>query len=212
MPTALVCTSGTAAANFFPAIIEASHAQIPLIVLTADRPPEIRASGANQSIDQVKIFGDYVRFFQDLAVPEVNPPKEMIRYLRAITDRAVAASLGSPPGPVHLNCPFRKPLEPEIENYSRGDANSNRYSGRVHTEITRTTGKIDNLEFELLPRGIIFCGPRTPTGLFSDALILLSLKTGYPIAADGLSGMRFGPWVKRSIFSDPTVLPIPILN
>ena len=71
---AVLCTSGTAAANFLPAIVEANHARVPMLVLTADRPPEARSSGANQTVDQVKLYGDQVRWFQDVALPEANPP------------------------------------------------------------------------------------------------------------------------------------------
>ena len=111
-PAALVSTSGTAAANFFPAVIEANVAQVPMLVLTADRPHELRGSGANQTIDQVKMYGDHVRQFFDVALPEPEPSPKTLRSLRTLAARAVAASLSPLPGPVHLNMPFRKPLEP----------------------------------------------------------------------------------------------------
>ncbi|WP_137286946.1 2-succinyl-5-enolpyruvyl-6-hydroxy-3-cyclohexene-1-carboxylic-acid synthase [Halorussus salinisoli] len=109
-PTPLVCTSGTAAANFHPAVIEANQARVPMLVLTADRPPELRDSGANQTIDQQKLYGDAVRWYTDL--PEPEPEARKLRSLRTTAARAVAESTGTPPGPVHLNVPFRKPLEP----------------------------------------------------------------------------------------------------
>src|SRR6056297_4020169 len=108
--TPLVCTSGTAAANYHPAIVEASQARVPMLVLTADRPPEIRDSGANQTVDQEKLYGDAVRWYRDLAEPEATPRK--LRSLRTTAARAVAEATGTPAGPVHINLPFRKPLEP----------------------------------------------------------------------------------------------------
>ncbi|HEX6385694.1 MAG TPA: 2-succinyl-5-enolpyruvyl-6-hydroxy-3-cyclohexene-1-carboxylic-acid synthase [Anaerolineae bacterium] len=113
-PVALVCTSGTAAANFYPAIIEARMSQAPLLLLTADRPPELRQSGANQTIDQVKLFGDQVLWFVDVALAEADAPPVARRNLRTLAARALATANGLVKGPVHLNFPFRKPLEPEI--------------------------------------------------------------------------------------------------
>ncbi|MFC6767867.1 thiamine pyrophosphate-binding protein, partial [Natrinema soli] len=109
-PTALVCTSGTAAANFHPAVMEADRARVPLLVLTADRPPELHDSGANQTVDQVKLYGDAVRWYAEL--PEPDADERTVRSLRTTAARALAETTGVPPGPVHLNCPFRKPLEP----------------------------------------------------------------------------------------------------
>ena len=109
-PAALVCTSGTAAANFFPAIIEASESGIPMIVLTADRPPEMRQCSAGQTIDQVKLFGNYVRAQIDLALPECS--ERMLRYLRETISHYYEKSVGGARGPVHLNLPFRDPLPP----------------------------------------------------------------------------------------------------
>ena len=109
-PTALVCTSGTAAANYHPAIVEASQARVPLLALTADRPPELRDSGANQTVDQEKLYGGAVRWYRDLPEPEATPRK--LRRLRTDAARALAEAHGTPAGPVHVNCPFRKPLEP----------------------------------------------------------------------------------------------------
>ncbi|MBS0620421.1 MAG: 2-succinyl-5-enolpyruvyl-6-hydroxy-3-cyclohexene-1-carboxylic-acid synthase [Verrucomicrobia bacterium] len=104
-PVALIVTSGTAVANLLPAVMEASLDRIPLILLTADRPPELRACGANQTCDQVKLFGAYVRFEIDLdpAVPE--------RYLSALLSQAVSMASYPPKGPVHINCMFREPFD-----------------------------------------------------------------------------------------------------
>ena len=113
MPVAIVCTSGTAVANLFPAVVEAFHARVPLIVLTADRPPELRDCGAGQTIDQLGIFGRHVRWFSELGTPDAT--LEAMRHVRAVACRAVATARGETggvAGPVHVNLPFREPLDP----------------------------------------------------------------------------------------------------
>jgi 2-succinyl-5-enolpyruvyl-6-hydroxy-3-cyclohexene-1-carboxylate synthase len=111
-PAAVVTTSGTAAANLLPAVLEADRAGVPLLLLTADRPPELRDAGDSQSADQVKLFGDRVRWFHLVAEPAADDGR--LRYLRSTACEAWARAAGSggPPGPVHLDLPFRKPLEP----------------------------------------------------------------------------------------------------
>src|SRR5450432_2564521 len=109
-PVALVCTSGTAAANFLPAVVEAYYGCVPLLVLTADRPPELRNIGAPQTIDQDHLYGAYAKWFVEMALPEATPAA--LRYVRSTADRAVAEASAAPAGPVHLNFPFREPLVP----------------------------------------------------------------------------------------------------
>jgi 2-succinyl-5-enolpyruvyl-6-hydroxy-3-cyclohexene-1-carboxylate synthase len=109
-PSALVCTSGSAPAHYHPAVLEADRAGVPLLVLSADRPWELHEAGANQTVDQVKLFGGAVRGAYDIAAPE--PRIEVFRALRRVAGQAVARTLGPIPGPVHVNLRFRKPLEP----------------------------------------------------------------------------------------------------
>src|SRR5581483_10494803 len=104
-PVAMTCTSGTATANFFPAVIEAHEARVPLIALTADRPPEVRDVGAGQAIDQLKLYGDAVKWFF-----EVDLERAPVRWVRTLACRAYWTALEGRPGPVHLNFPLREPL------------------------------------------------------------------------------------------------------
>jgi 2-succinyl-5-enolpyruvyl-6-hydroxy-3-cyclohexene-1-carboxylate synthase len=205
-PTALVCTSGTAAANFHPAVMEADEGRVPLVVLTADRPPELRDSGANQTTDQVKLYGDAVRYARTLPEPEAEARK--LRSLRVTADRAVAAATGTPPGPVHLNVPFRKPLEPTRvpgdvpETFA--DEASLAVDGRDGPFVRTTAGRPSPRDDEVsalaaavgrAERGLVVCGPADGAGLSPDALAAFVGATGFPVLADPLSGHRFGPHV-----------------
>ncbi len=200
-PVALVCTSGTAAANFHPAIIEAQMSQVPLLVLTADRPYELRYSGANQTIDQVKMFGDHVLWSVDVALPQADAPLSAIRNLRTLAARALACSNGIVKGPVHLNFPFRKPLEP-TNRHSWIVADKAPGGQRPYTTIERGIMQPTEEQLSFLAeaitshrRGLIICGPRCPAGDFPEAVTQLAGAAGYPILADPLSGVRFGPQV-----------------
>ncbi len=202
-PTPIVCTSGTAAANFHPAVIEANRARVPMLVCTADRPPELRDSGANQTVDQEKLYGDAVRWYTDLAEPEANPRK--LRYLRTTTARALGSATGTPPGPVHLNFPFRKPLEPtEVPGDVPDDfENEHPLAGRGRDgPFVQVSGGVPELDSESLAdiaasvadaeRGLLVTGPADTPRPTRTALAELAEKTGFPILADPLSGHRFG--------------------
>jgi len=202
-PTALVCTSGTAAANFHPAVIEAHQSRVPLVVLTADRPAELQDSGANQTIDQEKLYGDSVRWYRTL--PEPKPEARALRSLRVSACRAVERATGTPPGPVHLNVPFAKPLEPtEVD----GDVPANLEEraplgseGREGPFINMRAGR-PTLESEAVAdlaervsqaeRGLLVAGPATEPTPSRASLAALAQATDFPVLADPLSGHRFG--------------------
>lgn len=204
-PVPLVCTSGSAAANYFPAIVEARMSHIPLLVLTADRPHELRGSGANQTIDQVKLYGGMVLLSVDLPQPEVNPDPLVERHIRTLAARALAAADGFEKGPVHLNFPFRKPLEPASPSDLPPAGSTN---DLPMTRITRgviAPTPVQLSEFadavKANPRGLIICGPQSVHARgFPEAIHALSQASGYPILADPLSGLRFdlaepSPWL-----------------
>ncbi len=193
-PVALVCTSGTAAAEFHPAAIEAYQSQVPLLLLTADRPHEMRYSGANQTIDQVKMFGDHVLWAFDVALPEAEPSAVVQRSLQSLAARACHIANGVVKGPVHLNFPFRKPLEPDAAplpapvHPARSTVQIER--GRVTAspeQVAALTTLVQQHE-----RGLIVCGPGRATPEFARAVVALAKATGYPILADPLAGLRFG--------------------
>jgi 2-succinyl-5-enolpyruvyl-6-hydroxy-3-cyclohexene-1-carboxylate synthase len=214
-PAVVVCTSGTAAANFFPAIIEASMSNVPMIVMTADRPHELRDSGANQTIDQVKLYGNYVRWFVDVAPPHANPEDKTLRYLRTTIDRAFAYSEGANGGPVHLNVPFEKPLEPV---FIQGDVPDQVWEGigaqgraseityghnRRFTAVITSLPKVRDQYLEDLivwilrfRKGLIICGTTLyyPFNIYSVAK--LAAFCGYPVLAEGISHLRYASQVE----------------
>ena len=202
-PTALICTSGTAAANFLPAVAEADLARVPLLLLTADRPPELRDNGAPQTIDQVRIYGSRTRWFSDLPTPDDAP--SLHAYLRALVARAIAASLAAPAGPVHLNVPFREPLLPDralLQELFQQAEQTRSATVQIHAPRRLLKPKLQELATRLAAteRGLILCGPGTPPDL---ALLLTRLaeRIGYPILADPLSGVRCGQHNRRMVLS-----------
>jgi 2-succinyl-5-enolpyruvyl-6-hydroxy-3-cyclohexene-1-carboxylate synthase len=213
-PVALVCTSGTAAAHFHGAVIEASEAGVPLLVLTADRPPELRGTGANQTIDQLKLYGDAVRWFCEAGVPEARPG--MNAYWRSLACRAWAVAAGADggfPGPVHLNLPLRDPLVPGARDPGadpwaepggwpeplagrQGGGPWTRFDGAwlSHSrpsrgsDLTSMTGPV--LELPWTERGVIVCGDGCAN---PQALLRLAEEAGWPVLAEPSSGARAGP-------------------
>ena len=185
-PVAITATSGTAAANLAPAVIEASEARVPLIVLTADRPPELRESGAGQTIDQIKLYGDAVRWFFEVGNHDVTD--ERIAWIRAVACRACAKATGERPGPVHLNWPLRDPLVPDGVRRPRGGRPSGRAWAAVHGGAPRGARLSDHIVAPA--RGVIVAG-REDAGL-APAVPALALAAGYPLLAEPLSGARRG--------------------
>ncbi len=198
-PTALVCTSGTAAANFLPAVIEAHEGGVPLLVFTADRPPELRACGAGQAIDQQKLYGDRVNFYHELAVPEAR--LELLRYVRQTVAHAFERTLAPSPGPVHLNAPFRDPLPPLADGVTEALRDKiDPVTFFDHLEPAAAAGDAppaagagDGLEaLRGAGSGVIVAGPEQPAdpAAYGTAVAALSAALGWPVLADGLSPLR----------------------
>jgi 2-succinyl-5-enolpyruvyl-6-hydroxy-3-cyclohexene-1-carboxylate synthase len=195
-PAVLICTSGSALANYFPAIVEANQTNTPLIILSADRPPELRATGANQTIDQVKIFGDYVKWFFDLPAPntDINPG-----FLLTTVDQAVSQVNSYEKGPVHLNCMFRKPLEPikspipaeYINKMEAWESQTTPYTQIISAELKFSENDIAQIANLIndAQRGIIAIGRLNPDIQISD-LIKMVVKLNWPIMADITSGIK----------------------
>ena len=199
-PVALVVTSGTAVANLLPAVVEASLARVPLVLLTADRPPELRDRGAPQTIDQVGIFGGQVRWFSEL--PLLDGAPETRRHVRSVVGRAVATARAGPAGPVHLNIPFREPLVPTsalgplrpLEPAPVEGGGRRPFTDVVAGRPALAAADLGDLAARLavVERGLIVAGPQDDPAL-PTALARLAAATGFPIVADPLSGVRRGP-------------------
>jgi 2-succinyl-5-enolpyruvyl-6-hydroxy-3-cyclohexene-1-carboxylate synthase len=185
-PVAVTCTSGTAAANLLPAVIEASEAGVPLLILTADRPAELRGIGAGQTIDQVKLYGDAVRWFFEVGTHQATPDAD--RWMRTLACRALAAAVARP-GPVQLNFPLREPLvaEAAVEPLAPG-----RPDGRPWVTVgSAPSWPVPLSDHVAEPRrGVIVAG-RDDRGL-APAIPQLAAACGYPLLADPLSGARSG--------------------
>jgi len=208
LPAAVVTTSGTAAANLFPAVIEAGQTDLPLIVLTADRPAILRGLDANQTIDQVRLFGGVPRLTIDLPLPRSDGTD--LRHLRTTAARvwAAAAGVGGLAGPVHVNVQFEKPLEPvEVSgdalpaDGSRDVGTAGREGGRPFTVVAghrdgARAGPALASRFREARRPLIVCGPATDPRAGRAALAFAE-ATGAPLIADPLSGARFGPGAGR---------------
>ncbi|MCA1690549.1 MAG: 2-succinyl-5-enolpyruvyl-6-hydroxy-3-cyclohexene-1-carboxylic-acid synthase, partial [Actinobacteria bacterium] len=185
-PVAVTCTSGTAAANLLPAVIEAHEARVPLIVLTADRPPELRDVGAGQTIDQLKLYGDAVRWFVEVGTHEADPGR--VRWLRGLACRAYWTAAGDRAGPVHLNWPLREPLLPDAPPPPPPPG---RAGGRPWIARVGRAGGTPELSLPDGARGVVVAG-RSDQGLGPE-IPAFAARAGYPLLADPLSGARAGP-------------------
>ena len=201
-PVALICTSGTAGANFYPAIIEAHESRVPLLVLTADRPPELRHCQAGQAIDQQKLYGNYTSWYSELALPELS--LNQLRYLRQTLVYGWERTGFPVPGVVHLNCPFREPLAPEPQPQTQefvrmlGDGIWDEFFAAVIPErpaIPRPSGESLDRAFAAWfksDRGLIVAGVAQPHNpkRYSERVAQLAKTIGFPVFAEALSPLR----------------------
>jgi 2-succinyl-5-enolpyruvyl-6-hydroxy-3-cyclohexene-1-carboxylate synthase len=204
-PVALICTSGTAGANFYPAIIEAKESRVPLLIFTADRPPELRHCNAGQTIDQQKLYGQFPNWYTEVAMP--SPTLAMLAYLRQTLRQAWECSLWPEPGPVHLNLPFREPLAPVPDRHQAElQALEAQFQPQlffaslkpwtvsvVHALSVSQPSLIEQVQaWQQCPYGVIVAGiaqPRDP-GVYCEAIAHLSTLLGWPVLAEGLSPVR----------------------
>ena len=200
-PVALLCTSGTALVNYHPAVIEADESGVPLLVLSADRPPELRGTGAGQTIDQIKTFGASVRWFFEVGTHEADD--DGLLHYRSVACRALAKARGEiRPGPVHLNLPWREPLAPVPVEGAVTATDPLALEGRDRRPLTAVTPvRPQPSEFLLdevaghirgAQRGVIVAGRQLDPGL-REPLARLARVAGFPILADPTSQLRCGP-------------------
>ncbi|MFN2617840.1 MAG: 2-succinyl-5-enolpyruvyl-6-hydroxy-3-cyclohexene-1-carboxylic-acid synthase [Thermoleophilaceae bacterium] len=194
-PVAITCTSGTAAANLHPAVAEAFEARVPLLVLTADRPPELRDVGAGQAIDQLELYGSHAKWFVEVGNHE--PGRQTAVHFRQLACRAYWTADGGRPGPVHLNFPLREPLAPVSEPLEEEEW-AGREGGRPWVDLREHSsaphaGDIQDLadRAAAAPRGAIVCGPSGEE--LAAPVTRLAAQAGWPVLAEPGSGLRCGP-------------------
>lgn len=222
LPAVLLCTSGTAAANYFPAIIEAHESAVPLLVITADRPPELRACGSGQTIDQQKLYGDYVNFFHEFAVPELDLGR--LSYLRQTVVHALTRTLSPGRAVVHLNAPFRDPLPPlpdggvaqafgEGIDWRKFFANVDPVASAPVPRSDVFAGGGDHpamaAGFSPEAHGVIVVGPNQPVDAlgFVEQVAGVARRLGWPVVADGLAPLRnHAGRAKRLVTTYDTIL------
>jgi 2-succinyl-5-enolpyruvyl-6-hydroxy-3-cyclohexene-1-carboxylate synthase len=185
-PVAVTCTSGTAAANLAPAVIEARHARVPLIVLTADRPPELRDVGAGQTIDQLKLYGDAVKWFFEVGVDEATPAA--LRFIRTLACRSYWTAMYGPPGPVHLNFPLREPL---VLDSPLPEDSSGRGDGRPYVALDPPVESVPTGGRHPVGRIVIVAGADRDA-IAGRELAGFAARAAIPLLADPLSGARQG--------------------
>ncbi len=185
-PTAVITTSGTAAAELHPALVEARFGRVPLLALTADRPPGLRGTGANQTIDQVNLYGTSAKWFQDAPLAAVTDTA----HARALAARAWGEAMTAPAGPVHINLPFAEPLMPGGDIPRMGTTGpTTTWTAPSHAPDETSLRAL--AELTEARRGVLITGPLSDTS-FVPAIVDLASATGFPILADPLSGVRAG--------------------
>jgi 2-succinyl-5-enolpyruvyl-6-hydroxy-3-cyclohexene-1-carboxylate synthase len=188
-PVAVACTSGTAVAELFPAVVEASQARVPLYLLTADRPPRLRGTGANQTIDQVRLFGSYARAYLS---PPLPASADDAPAWRRIGREAVASCGGAPPGPVHINCSFEEPLMPsdDVVDVPGGEPGRVERPDRnlepLAVDVGRAARELSGA------RGVVVAGSNW--WITSSEVASLAQRLGWPLLAEPTSGMRRPGW------------------
>jgi 2-succinyl-5-enolpyruvyl-6-hydroxy-3-cyclohexene-1-carboxylate synthase len=191
-PAVVCCTSGTATAHLHAAVLEASHAGVPLIVCTADRPPELRDTGAGQTIDQVGLYGGALRWACDVDAPADRPGVGAL--WRSIAARSVAAATGPPAGPVHLNVAFRDPLaptgEPLVDAPGRDDERPWTATAPRQRRLDEAAVQELAVEVRAAWRGVLVVGPGA--GVSAPVVERFAAAAGWPVLADPLSGLRQG--------------------
>ncbi len=194
LPVAVACTSGTAVAELLPAAIEAREARVPLLLLSADRPAELRENGAGQAIDQLKIFGDAAKWFFEVELREAGP--EQLRWIRTLACRAYWTTLEGRPGLVHLNVPLREPL---IDQTPMSSDDSARADGRPFVSSARALAYGPPALSQLsglvaaARRGVVVAGRHERETPLGQSAADFAAAVGWPLLADPLSGARRGP-------------------
>jgi 2-succinyl-5-enolpyruvyl-6-hydroxy-3-cyclohexene-1-carboxylate synthase len=191
-PVLLLCTSGTAGANFLPAVAEAHRSRVPLVVLTADRPPELRAWGAAQTMEQRTLYAGFTRWSEEAPCPSER--SVAISYASALGRRAVCEATGPAPGPVHLNLPFREPLLPASIEAAVAGVDAARPRPFVSQDGECPLADLDGLAQELrgIERGVLVFGPDSWDPMLGDAVHAVATALDWPVLADPASGLRAG--------------------
>ncbi|HYM66454.1 MAG TPA: 2-succinyl-5-enolpyruvyl-6-hydroxy-3-cyclohexene-1-carboxylic-acid synthase, partial [Patescibacteria group bacterium] len=193
LPVAVACTSGTAAAELLPAAIEAHEARVPLLLLTADRPPELRENGAGQAIDQLKLFGGAAKWFFEVDVQEADEGR--LRWMRTLACRAYWTALQGRPGVVHLNFPLREPLvtDEQLPRDATGRGGDRPYLRRTPAPLAAGTGAAALGELVWRSRrGVVIAGRYERQTALGQAAAAFAAAAGWPLLADPLSGARRG--------------------
>jgi 2-succinyl-5-enolpyruvyl-6-hydroxy-3-cyclohexene-1-carboxylate synthase len=208
LPVAVTCTSGSAAANLLPAIVEAHEARVPLLVLTSDRPPELRDTGAGQAIDQLKLYGSFAKWFVEVGNHE--PGRESAVHHRALACRAWHTAATGRPGVVHLNFPLREPLAP-VEEPLDPDDWAGRPDGGPWVQVYEPAPRpgvelVEGMARRIAPveRGAIVCGMTSDD--VAEPVAALARATGWPVLADATSGVRCGPHDRSHVVAHYDVL------
>lgn len=192
LPVVLVCTSGTAGANFYPAIIEAKESRVSLLVLTCDRPPELRDCHSGQTIDQLKLYGTYPNWQTELALPSAD--MGMLAYLRQTMIHAWTTALYPVAGVVHINVPFRDPLAPLPDGIESNLLNEEDFFSGIKQSVGRMQRSAQNfpVQWQKSQRGIIIAGVAQPEKAreYVSAIAHLSKLLQFPVLAEGLSPVR----------------------